>query len=915
VRTHWPQHLPHRDSESDCVPRPARAQVVLKEFDLRVGGPGMDSTPSVAALRTVQREVEHLSRLQHPCLIAPDLFFVEPCCGGGGTVDGLPAASTGGGMLVYVQFPWYPTDMERWMATEEAAADGGAAARVVALDVLRGLEHVHRHGVVHCDVKPANVLVTERADGPYGLRRGVLSDFDLSLDQAGRMQLSVASMSRAAASVAGGRGTPGALSMAPEVAAGKTPTDKSDVYSLGGILLRIVCPAEASRWAAAPAPDRWGGDGEPLLRLGSDAGEVALVSAMLRQSPATRPTCVEALQDVFFLGGLELKMQRVHGLEEELCRKADHLSVEAQRTAEEAERARKELREAEERLHRESEQREAELDAKLVQLKLEHAVLESHAATERMRLAEDARQLQKKQEESRRLEAELTLQMHSVHQQKQQLDLDRQRSAEESQQLSAAAKDMEKKLVSISIVDAELEAKRRDLERERDVLASESLSTATACQLLAEDGMRANAVLLSKRRELERRQVQLEREELEAAAERQDMAEQARVIKEKQEESILYDLELEKKRQVMEQERLALADEECRAHSMRRRLEVDAQAIKAELALLEQKKLALTNEESRATAARRRLEVDVQAKNAELDAKRNQLKLEEERLKAIKQSDERQALATQVAIDKQLEEMRVKARQLQEQEERAQPRIPPYWSLRSASGYRLESDPRMVMPLQQRIRETSLHHILSCSLAAARVTRVMRIENRQLWSLYLARQAFLRESLKAAAARGAAPPTQEWLAARTQQPHLDGVAASVAMGELLLFHGTSEAIALTIAEHGFDERLANDTGLYGAGSYFADRSCKSHQYASRHRTQAGERVMLICRVAMGWPCLITTGNKSKRRPPSNPATPGRPFDSIFAETGVALGGQQQHHEFVVFHSNQAYAEFLVYYVE
>ena len=503
--------------------------------------------------------------------------------------------------------------------------------------------------------------------------------------------------------------------------------------------------------------------------------------------------------------------------------------------------------------------------------------------------------------------------MRVVHQQKQKIELEKQSSAAESQKLLAAKKDLEGRQIEISRLDSELEAKRRELEHEKDVLVSESLSTATACQLLEEDSLRANAVWQSKLRDIERRQARLESEKREAAAARQDAAEQEAKIKIKHEQSLRMDFELEAKRQVIERERLALADEECKAHSERRRLEQDAQTIRAELALLEQKKLAVADEESRAMAARSRLEEDVQAMNAEIDENRNRLKQEETRLKALKENEEKRALETQAAIDRQLEAMLIKARQLQEQEERARPRIPPYWSLRSSSDYRLEKDPRMMIPLQQRIRVTAQHS--GCDLATARVTRVLRIENGQLWSLYQTRQAFLREGLKANAERGAAPPPPAWLAVRAQQPPLDGVAESVAIDELLLFHGTSEAIALTIAEHGFDERMANDRGFYGAGSYFADRSCKSHQYASQHKTNAGERVMLVCRVTMGWPCLIQTDNKGKRRPPPNPATPGRPFDSIFAESGVARGGQQHHHEFVVFHSNQAYAEFLVYYIE
>ena len=39
------------------------------------------------------------------------------------------------------------------------------------------------------------------------------------------------------------------------------------------------------------------------------------------------------------------------------------------------------------------------------------------------------------------------------------------------------------------------------------------------------------------------------------------------------------------------------------------------------------------------------------------------------------------------------------------------------------------------------------------------------------------------------------------------------------------------ALPLVQSKHGFDERVARLEGLYGAGSYFADALCKSHQYA------------------------------------------------------------------------------------
>jgi hypothetical protein len=49
--------------------------------------------------------------------------------------------------------------------------------------------------------------------------------------------------------------------------------------------------------------------------------------------------------------------------------------------------------------------------------------------------------------------------------------------------------------------------------------------------------------------------------------------------------------------------------------------------------------------------------------------------------------------------------------------------------------------------------------------------------------------------------------------------------------------------------HGFDERVAALSGLYGAGVYFANQSCKAAQYASAN--PAGEKVILISRVTLG----------------------------------------------------------------
>ncbi|CAN5820876.1 hypothetical protein BH11MYX2_BH11MYX2_11460 [soil metagenome] len=78
----------------------------------------------------------------------------------------------------------------------------------VFTDVARGLVAAHRAGLVHCDIKPDNILI-----GTSGAK---LSDFGLAMTPDD--------------TVAGMRGTP--MYMAPELLRGEIPTAASDQYSL-----------------------------------------------------------------------------------------------------------------------------------------------------------------------------------------------------------------------------------------------------------------------------------------------------------------------------------------------------------------------------------------------------------------------------------------------------------------------------------------------------------------------------------------------------------------------------------------------------------------------------------------------------------------------------------------------------------
>lgn len=85
--------------------------------------------------------------------------------------------------------------------------------------LLAGLQYAHESGVVHCDVKPANVIINQN-----GVPR--LTDFGIAIE--------VGAKSDGVACT----GTPAYL--APEIAAGRAPSPRSDVFSAGVVLYELL---------------------------------------------------------------------------------------------------------------------------------------------------------------------------------------------------------------------------------------------------------------------------------------------------------------------------------------------------------------------------------------------------------------------------------------------------------------------------------------------------------------------------------------------------------------------------------------------------------------------------------------------------------------------------------------------------
>jgi serine/threonine-protein kinase len=95
--------------------------------------------------------------------------------------------------------------------------------------MVKALIHAHGKGIVHLDLKPANVLLEPDANGSGDLQRPRLADFGLS------RLLGKETLQRSAAAA----GTAGYMS--PERAEGAVPDPRMDVFSMGVILYELLC--------------------------------------------------------------------------------------------------------------------------------------------------------------------------------------------------------------------------------------------------------------------------------------------------------------------------------------------------------------------------------------------------------------------------------------------------------------------------------------------------------------------------------------------------------------------------------------------------------------------------------------------------------------------------------------------------
>jgi tRNA A-37 threonylcarbamoyl transferase component Bud32/tetratricopeptide (TPR) repeat protein len=219
--------------------------------------------PEMAAAVNVdrfRREIAVIAQLQHPHIVPL-----------------LTANATG--LLLYYTMPFVAGESLR-----DRLASGGALSVDDALrvwrDVLDALAYAHANGVVHRDVKPANILLSGR--------NAMVADFGIA-------RAIEAAAGETLATMTGPIGTP--AYMAPEQASGAKLDHRADLYAAGLVMYEMLVARPPFQAASARefVLAHMLRDPEPLRRSDLPPRLVELVMQCLAKEPSARPESAEAL--------------------------------------------------------------------------------------------------------------------------------------------------------------------------------------------------------------------------------------------------------------------------------------------------------------------------------------------------------------------------------------------------------------------------------------------------------------------------------------------------------------------------------------------------------------------------------------------------------------------------------------------
>ncbi|MFN0179987.1 MAG: protein kinase domain-containing protein [Gemmatimonadales bacterium] len=211
------------------------------------------------------REIGITARLNHPHILAL-----------------LDSGSAEDGEFLYYVMPVATGESLRDRLERSGALPVADAVRI-ASDATEALVHAHRQGIVHRDIKPDNILLS---DG-----HAIVVDFGIA------KAVGNARETESLTTVGTSLGTP--AYMAPEQAAGDADVDhRTDIYAIGAMLFEMVAGALPFSGTYQQVVTAKMTKDAPSLATrvpAAPAGLVRLVAGCLARDPALRPPTAEAL--------------------------------------------------------------------------------------------------------------------------------------------------------------------------------------------------------------------------------------------------------------------------------------------------------------------------------------------------------------------------------------------------------------------------------------------------------------------------------------------------------------------------------------------------------------------------------------------------------------------------------------------
>ncbi|HWB83517.1 MAG TPA: tetratricopeptide repeat protein [Bryobacteraceae bacterium] len=140
----------------------------------------------------------------------------------------------------YLESEFCGPNLAEWAESQDGLSAIPLAMRLRVMEQLaQGVAAAHEVGVLHKDLKPANVLIFPRPGGEFQVK---VADFGSgSLMEPSRLAaLGITNMGFTQPMTEAGELTGTLMYLPPEVLAGQTPTASADVYALGVILYQLI---------------------------------------------------------------------------------------------------------------------------------------------------------------------------------------------------------------------------------------------------------------------------------------------------------------------------------------------------------------------------------------------------------------------------------------------------------------------------------------------------------------------------------------------------------------------------------------------------------------------------------------------------------------------------------------------------